>query len=114
MNAGWQWTPSAGQNFIPDVMVYAATEENIRLTATPVLVIEVLSQNRADDLVVKTSRYAAAGLAHYWILDRVAGELLVHELRGGVYEQLQVVGAESAQVGFGIAAVTVSVPELLR
>lgn len=114
VNTGWQWTPAPGQIFIPDVTVYAATEETVRLTVTPVLAIEVLSQNRADDLVVKTSRYAAAGLAHYWILDRTAGELLVHELRDGVYEQIQVVRAEPAEVNFGIATVTISVADLLR
>lgn len=32
-----------GQNFIPDVMVYAATDERTKLTTTPVLAVEVLS-----------------------------------------------------------------------
>jgi Uma2 family endonuclease len=113
VNTSWQWTPAPGQNFIPDVMVYASTDESTRLTATPVLVIEVLSQNRADDLVVKTTRYAAAGLPHYWIVDRAAGELLVHRLRDGVYEQTHVVGTKPATVPFDVAAVHVSMAELL-
>jgi Uma2 family endonuclease len=113
VNSGWQWTPAAGQNFIPDVMVYASTGENTRLTTTPVLAVEVLSQNRGDDLVVKTSRYAAAGLAHYWVVDRAAGELLVYSLRDGIYEQTQVVTNAPAAVSIGIAAVTLSMADLL-
>ena len=111
---GWEWSPAVGQSFIPDVMVYAATEESTRLTATPVLAVEVLSQSRSDDLVVKTSRYAAAGLVHFWVVDRGAGEVLVHRLRDRVYEQTQVVGSEPAEVDIGIATVTLSMADLLR
>ena len=114
VNTGWQWSPAQGQNFIPDVMVYASTTESTRLTTTPVLAVEVLSRNRADDLVVKTSRYAAAGLVHYWVLDRDARELLVYRLQESVYAQLQVVDLEPATVSLGIADVVVDVPALLR
>jgi Uma2 family endonuclease len=114
VNTGWQWSPEDGQSFIPDVMVYASTQETARLTGRPVLAVEVLSQNRADDLVVKTSRYAAAGLANYWVMDREAGELLVYRLHSGVYVQDHTVGAPPFEVSFGIAAVTVNVAELLR
>lgn len=119
VNTGWQWSPAPGQNFIPDVTVYAATDETTKLTATPVLAVEVLSQNRSDDLVVKTTRYAAAGLEHYWVLDRVARQLRVYALRatadspGGVYEQAQVVGQEPAEVDIGITTVTLDLPTLL-
>ncbi|MDQ1630311.1 MAG: hypothetical protein QOC80_283 [Frankiaceae bacterium] len=114
VNTGWQWSPTDGQNFIPDVMVYASTSETTRLTATPVLAVEVLSQNRADDLVVKTSRYAAAGLENYWVLDRDAAELLVHRLQEGVYAQVQVVARHAATVSLGVAEVVVDLGELLR
>lgn len=114
VNTGWQWSPAEGQNFIPDVMVYAATQESTKLTATPVLAVEVLSQNRADDLVVKTSRYAAARLVNYWLVDRAAGELLVYQLHGGVYQQTHVVRAAPVKVSIGITAVTVNIADLLR
>jgi Uma2 family endonuclease len=113
VNTSWQWTPAPGQNFIPDVMVYAQTDETTRLTATPLLVVEVLSTNRADDLVVKTTRYAAAGLAHYWIVDRAAEELLVHRLRDGVYEQTQVISDEPVGVGLDFATVVIDLPAIL-
>ncbi len=45
-------------------MVYPDTEETTRFTGTPVLCVEVLSSNRATDLVVKTTRYAALGVDH--------------------------------------------------
>jgi Uma2 family endonuclease len=114
VNTGWQWSPADGQSFIPDVMVYASTRESTKLTATPVLAVEVLSQNRADDLVVQTSRYASAGLVDYWVVDRAAGELLVYRLHDGVYEQAHVVGTQPVEVSIGIAAVTVNIADLLR
>jgi Uma2 family endonuclease len=112
VNTGWQWSPAPGQNFIPDVMVYRATDESVRLTSTPVLAVEVLSSNRGDDLVVKTSRYAAAGLVHYWVVDRAAGEILIYQLRDGVYELRQAVSDQPAEVDLGIATVTLSLPDL--
>jgi Uma2 family endonuclease len=114
VNTSWQWTPAPGQNLIPDVMVYALTDETTRLTATPLLVVEVLSTNRVDDLVVKTSRYAAASLTHYWIVDGAAGELLVHRLRGGVYEQIQVVAGVPADVGLDVATVAIDLAGVLH
>ncbi len=113
VNTGWQWSPADGQNFIPNVIVYPSTTESVKLTSAPVLAVEVLSQNRSDDLVVKTTRYAAAGLEHYWIIDRAASELRVYELRGNVYEQTRVVGAESADVNIGIATITLDLVSLL-
>lgn len=113
VNTGWQWSPAEGQNFIPDVMVYRSTTESTKLTTPPVLAVEVLSQNRSDDLVVKTTRYAAAGLEHYWVVDRAAGELRVYELRGNVYEQVQVIGAEPTVVSIGIATVSADLADLL-
>jgi Uma2 family endonuclease len=113
VNEGWNWSPADGQNFIPDVMVYAATDERVRLTATPVLVVEVLSSNRSGDLVVKTTRYAAAGLKHFWVLDRAEGKLHAFELSDGVYVKAQVVSDSPAEVSFGVASVLIDVPALL-
>ena len=62
--AGWSWHPQPDVEFIPDVMVYPDTEETTRFTGIPVLCVEVLSSNRATDLVVKTTRYAALGVDH--------------------------------------------------
>jgi Uma2 family endonuclease len=81
---GWAWKPSEDE-FIPDVMVVPDTGEQARFTGTPVLVIEVLSTNRSDDLVLKTGKYAAAGLPHYWIVDPRDRTFSAFVLQGGVY-----------------------------
>jgi Uma2 family endonuclease len=49
--------------FIPDVMVHPVTAENVRFTGTPLLLIEVLSTNRSDDLVVRTGKVRGGGCA---------------------------------------------------
>ena len=47
----WAWRPTQDE-FVPDVTVFERTTETIRLTATPLLAVEVLSSDRASDLVV--------------------------------------------------------------
>lgn len=62
--AGWSW--KAGRDdFVPDVMVYSKTDELVRLTGIPVLCVEVLSNNRTTDTVVKATKYANRGVDHY-------------------------------------------------
>ncbi len=83
----WSWRVRPDE-FIPDVMVFDETDETKRLTTTPHLAVEVLSTDRAADLIRKFSKYAAAGLPRYWIvdLDEDAGvEIVTYELRDGVY-----------------------------
>jgi Uma2 family endonuclease len=65
---------------IPDVVVYATVEEQYDETewmpVPPVLVVEVLSRTtRTEDLLRKPMEYLAAGIAHYWIVDRKARAL---------------------------------------
>ena len=83
----WSWRVGSDE-FIPDVIVFDETDETKRLTATPYLAVEVLSTDRAADLIRKFSKYAAAGLQRYWIVDlnEDAGvEVVTYELRDGVY-----------------------------
>ena len=65
-------------------MVFDVTEEEIRFTSTPHLVVEVLSSDPAADIVRKAAKYVAAGLPHYWIVDPDGPEVVVHELVDGV------------------------------
>lgn len=64
----WAWKPDADE-FIPDLMVFGATEEQVRFTGTPHLAIEILSTDLARDMIIKARKYAAAGLERYWIVD---------------------------------------------
>jgi Uma2 family endonuclease len=83
---GWGWKPGADE-FIPDVIVFDDTGEMTYLTGVPHLAVEVLSTDRAADLIRKFRKYAEAGLPHYWIvdLDEPGPEIVTYELRDGVF-----------------------------
>lgn len=109
---GWAWKP-AEDEFIPDVMVVPATGEQARFTGTPVLAIEVLSTNRSDDLVLKTGKYAAAGLPHYWIVDPRDHTFSAFVLRGGLYARaVHAQGSGRVVVSFGVAELELDLSEL--
>jgi Uma2 family endonuclease len=80
---GWAWKPDADE-FIPDMMVFDATDEENRLTGTPHLVVEILSTDWARDIIRKARKYAAAGVGRYWIIDPDGPEIVVHRLVDGV------------------------------
>lgn len=63
---GWGWKPEADE-FVPDVTVYDPTDENVRFTGRPHLVVEILSSEPARDVLRKAHKFAALGL------DRVLG-----------------------------------------
>jgi Uma2 family endonuclease len=111
--AGWSW--KAGRDeFVPDVMVYATTDDLVRLTGTPVLCVEVLSSDRAADTVVKSMKYAAQGVGSYWIVDleREAVDVLV--LADGLYRLTRTVWAEQpVEIDFGAGRIVLDLPSLL-
>jgi Uma2 family endonuclease len=80
----WAWKP-ARDEFIPDLMVVPPTDEQVRFTGMPLLVVEVLSTNRSDDLVLKVGKYARLGLHDYWVLDPVERSLDAFTLQDGLY-----------------------------
>lgn len=79
VDEGWGWKPAADE-FVPDVVVYAPTDELERLTAAPLLAVEILSEDRSADTVRKYAKYAAAGLPRYWIVDPAEPSLVAFEL----------------------------------
>lgn len=96
----WSWKPGRDE-FVPDVLVYPSTTEQLRFTGTPVLVVEVLSTNPVRDLVVKMNKYAAYGLDRYWVVDPDKRELYVFARQDTTYELVQTVGREPMEVDFG-------------
>ena len=77
-----------GSYYIPDlVVVPAAVMRTAAKNLSPadvLLVAEVLSpSNRLTDLLLKRHDYAAAGIPHYWIVDRVNRTLTVLVLDDG-------------------------------
>lgn len=113
VTSGWGWKPNDNE-FSPDVMVFARTDEQIRFTGIPVLAIEVLSGNRGDDLVWKFHRYAQAGLPFYWTVDLRDRVLLAHELVDEHYVvRARVTPEAPAEVNFGVSSARVDLVELL-
>jgi Uma2 family endonuclease len=55
----WAWRVGDDE-FVPDVMVHAATDEDARFTGVPALVVEVLAGDRHEDLALHRSKYATA------------------------------------------------------
>ena len=81
---------------VPD-LVYVRAERGCILggnlvEGVPDLVVEVLSQDRARDLVMKRGWYAAAGIPEYWILDPVNDTITVLELADVGYVERAVLG----------------------
>ena len=83
----------------PDVLVARRSDLTERnLPAAPVLAIEVLSPStQRIDRFLKHSRYAAAGIAHYWIIDPDEPSLVAYKINThGVYDEIaRVRGAET-------------------
>lgn len=71
--APYDWRVEAtGESFQPDVTVVRRVdvEPHGPLTATPLLVVEVVSPGREDqDRTIKRARYEALGVPGYWIVD---------------------------------------------
>ncbi len=71
----------------PDLLIAARSDFTRRdLPKAPLLAVEILSPStRRFDLMLKRSRYEAAGCASYWVVDPDAPSLLACELRDGAY-----------------------------
>lgn len=78
---------------VPDITVARTADLGPkRITAPPLLVVEVVSpSSRWMDPVVKRAKYEAAGVPAYWIADPVAGRMTVLELAAGRYVERAVV-----------------------
>lgn len=109
---GWGWKLGRDE-FGPDVMVYPVTTENIRFTGMPALAVEVLSSNRGYDIVMKSAKYAALGLPHYWIVDPRDHAIETYELLDGIYHQTTRATEGSVRLSFGISTLTIDVDAVL-
>lgn len=110
----WAWKPGADE-WAPDVMVVELTERAVRYTGIPELIVEVLSTNRADDLVRKLYRYAAAGLPRYWLADPLEPSIRGYILQGGIFELLtEATGDDEVTFDLGIATVQLRPSDLMR
>ena len=69
----------------------------------PDIVVEVMSQDRRRDLVIKRGWYGEAGVPEYWIIDPVSDTISVLEVVGFQY-------AEKAVLGRGDILTTAAIP----
>ncbi len=85
----------------PDLLVARREDFTERdLPTAPLLAVEVLSPStRRIDLMLKFSRFEAAGCASYWVIDPDTPELIAWEMRDGAYAQVaKVTGEEVARL----------------
>lgn len=67
--AGWRLPGTTERIRIPDVLVLGHQPDGALVRDAPLAVIEVLSTNRSDDLVRKSTEYLEAKAGQYWIVD---------------------------------------------
>jgi len=109
----WAWKPGPDE-FIPDLMVLDIGDENVRYTGTPHLAVEILSTDRAADIITKAHKYATAGLERYWIIDPEGPKVIVYGLRQGVYvETARHTAGTEARLDVGPTEITIDPAELL-
>jgi Uma2 family endonuclease len=85
----------------PDLLVARREDFTEReLPVAPLLAHEVLSPStRRIDLMLKFSRFEAAGCVSYWVVDPDTPSLIAWELRDGAYTQVaKVVGDQEARL----------------
>jgi Uma2 family endonuclease len=73
---------------VPDLLVVTdpATASQRAIETPPTLVVEILSPSTAArDRTQKAARYAASGVAHYWIVDTESRRIKCFRLEVGAY-----------------------------
>jgi Uma2 family endonuclease len=91
--------PKDAANRFPDLVVLRPEHLDLmgnRLTITsmmppPRLIVEVVSPgktNRDRDYINKRAQYAAIAVPEYWLIDPIAGTVLVLQLQGDDYETI--------------------------
>jgi Uma2 family endonuclease len=110
----WSWKPRDDE-FIPDVIVYDATDENVRYTGIPHLAVEVISTDRGADLLRKHRKYAEVGLPRYWVIDPDPVEIITFELdeHGAFVETGRHLGDDEVDLDAGPMTITVTPNALL-
>ncbi|WP_337061843.1 Uma2 family endonuclease [Kineococcus sp. G2] len=113
--AGWERRTGTDAS-IPDVVVHgaAAATDDRRFTGTPALCVEVLSTDRRDDLPLKTTKHATAGLPRHRIADPRERTPTTYVLDDGAFRPTAVLRpADGAvELGLGVARLELDVAAL--
>lgn len=110
----WSWK-RGDDEFIPDVMLMAENDEDVRYTGLPELIVEVLSSDRSSDLVIKSRKYAELGVQRHWVVDVPVRTITVFAMDadGGYIEHDVLVGDDRAEVDLGPCSVVICPSELI-
>lgn len=109
----WAWKPDDDE-FVPDLIVFDETSSQERLSGQPHLCVEVLSSDPARDTIRKFSKYALAGLPHYWIVDPESPTIITYVLSEGTYREAgRFAAGTSVTIEFGVASVTLDPGDLV-
>lgn len=112
VDEAWSWKPGRDE-FVPDILVYPSTDEQVRFTGTPELVVEVLSSSPVRDLVVKMNKYASYGLERYWVIDPEKREMYVFARARETFQLAQTIGDEPADIDFGVGVARIDLTEIV-
>ncbi len=109
----WSWKPGDDE-FVPDLIVFDETSDQERFGGQPHLCVEVLSSDPARDTIRKFSKYAFAGLPHYWIIDPESPTIITYVLSDGTYREA---GRHEAgtpvTIEFGVSSITLDPGDLV-
>ncbi len=114
VSLAWSWKPGVDE-FIPDLVVFDHTDEQVRYTGMLHLAVEILSSDRAADLLRKAHKYASVGLPRYWVIDPDGPEIIDYVLVSGAAaytEAGRYSGNDEIVLDIGVCSVTL-VPERL-
>jgi Uma2 family endonuclease len=91
------YNPEPGTSLEPDILVARRSEmEELRLRATPLLVVEVASpRTRRHDRGDKLLAYQKYGVPHYWLVDPDVPSLTALHLDDGAYVEVAQVAGET-------------------
>ena len=101
---------------VPD-LVYVRMERqhvlrNPILKDAPDLVVEILSQDRAKDLIRNRQWYAAAAIPEYWIMDPINDTLTILELSNGQYTERAILTAQDTLTTPTIPGLTIPLTQI--
>lgn len=116
VGVGWRLHRERTDVRIPDVCVLDHEPAGDLVTDSPAVVVEVLSSNRSDDLVRKSTEYLEAGAGQYWIIDprdRVLDAFLNTPTGWEVLAHLTDDAPSGTVSVTGLGSVTLDLPALL-
>lgn len=112
LHAPFDVRPGGPTNLQPDVMVFTDASAP---SPMPLLVVEILSPStRHIDLGLKWSRFAEAGIEHYWVVDPQVPSITAWTLADGLYVVTREISGEDEAVLTGPWPVPVCPAELVR